>query len=179
MFPAGLFSIDFVRSWAQSAEVTMMLDNYYYFSSALVGWKGRSSKGVVALQRLVEAGTVTEELWNEIRTKLREEAADQQGKAGNHLEKCEWIDFMREDIERKIGMPFRTSKDHIWEYAVALDHALAGFREPTVGLNLPKPRVANSMKTQERSLRCRPTQSNGSIPTAATARTTPVQSNRI
>jgi hypothetical protein len=89
-----------------------------------VGWKGRSSKGVVALQRLANAGDVSEELWNTVRAKLVEEVEEQRGKAREPGEKLLWADAVRHDIEQTTGMPFRTDKDHIWEYAVVLDHAL-------------------------------------------------------
>ena len=46
-----------------------------------VGWKGRSSKGAVALQRLVTADDVSDGMWSEIRAKLLEEADEQRGKA--------------------------------------------------------------------------------------------------
>jgi IS605 OrfB family transposase len=89
-----------------------------------VGWKGRSSKGVVALQRIVAADDVSEGLWSEIRAKLLEEADEQRRKASVRGEKIAWVDAMRRAVEQTIGMPFRTDKDHIWEYAVMLDHAL-------------------------------------------------------
>ncbi len=89
-----------------------------------VGWKGRSSKGAVALQRLVTADDVSDGMWSEIRAKLLEEADEQRGKACARGEKIAWVDAMRRAVEQTIGMPFRTEKDHIWEYAVMLDHAL-------------------------------------------------------
>lgn len=88
-----------------------------------VGWKGRASKGRVALQKLALAKTVSKTLWDEVKEKLREEATDQSKKS----ESATTLDCMprlRKEIEGRVRMPFRTSKDHIWEYAVMLDHAL-------------------------------------------------------
>ena len=89
----------------------------------LVGWKGRPSKGAMALAKLVAAKTISKELWAEVRKKFQEEAADQLEKsAGGPVP--EWMPRLRGEIEARIEMPFRTTKDHIWEYAVMLDHAL-------------------------------------------------------
>lgn len=89
-----------------------------------VGWKGRPSKGAMALDRLMVADRVTPELWTIVSTKLREEAASQTEKTRSSTEAPSWMAAFRERIERRIGMRFRTDKDHIWEYAVMLDHAL-------------------------------------------------------
>ncbi|MGI8980463.1 MAG: type V CRISPR-associated protein Cas12b [Pirellulaceae bacterium] len=91
-----------------------------------VGWKGRPSKGAMALQRLMDAPLVTADLWNVVSTKFREEAVAQGRKKAAAIAAPAWMPAFRKDIEskEKIGMDFRTSKDHIWEYAVMLDHAL-------------------------------------------------------
>lgn len=88
-----------------------------------VGWKGRPSKGAMALAKLAAAGSVTKDLWTDVRKKLQEEAADQLTKSGG-ASVPDWMPRLRREIESRIGMPFRTTKDHIWEYAVMLDHAL-------------------------------------------------------
>jgi len=89
-----------------------------------VGWKGRSSKGAVALQRLVGAEAVTDGLWGEIQAKLREEGAAQRGRGSVPAADGNWSVAMRQAIEERTGMPFRAGRDLIWEYAVMLDHAL-------------------------------------------------------
>ena len=89
-----------------------------------VGWKGRPSKGAMALQRLLDAAEVTSELWNTIGEKLREEAADQKKKAGGSTQIPAWIADFRSNVEEQIGLPFRVQRDNIWEFAVMLDHAL-------------------------------------------------------
>lgn len=115
-----------------------------------VGWKGRSSKGAVALERLAGADVVTEDLWAEVRRKLSEEAAAQQSKAGVQGGKPGWVDAMRQEIEQRIGMPFRTQKDHIWEYAVMLDHAL---RRVSAGHSWIKRAEASRREFQENAQR--------------------------
>lgn len=89
-----------------------------------VGWKGRPSKGAMALQKLVDAAEVTSELWTAVGVKLREEAADQHEKASRSTEVPAWIADFRSNVEEQIGLPFRVQRDNIWEYAVMLDHAL-------------------------------------------------------
>ncbi|MEX2287163.1 MAG: type V CRISPR-associated protein Cas12b [Planctomycetaceae bacterium] len=87
-----------------------------------VGWKGRPSKGAMALEKLGSADVVTADLWQAVSGKLREEAAEKGEQPASTIPG--WMSEFRAEIERKIGMPFRTSKDHIWEYAVMFDHAL-------------------------------------------------------
>lgn len=88
----------------------------------IVGWKGRPSKGAMALQRLMEAERVTADLWATVTTKLREESTSQGGKTVTKAPT--WMASFRKEFEEQLGMHFRTTKDHIWEYAVMLDHAL-------------------------------------------------------
>jgi IS605 OrfB family transposase len=90
----------------------------------VVGWKGRSSKGAEALKKLVAAETVDATLWDAVCGKLQDDIASQSTKLKTAGKAPSWMPKMREQLEARIGMPFRTSKDHIWEYAVMLDHAL-------------------------------------------------------
>ena len=89
-----------------------------------IGWKGRSSKGAIALDKLATATSVTAELWEQIRGKVAEEAAAQAGKGAKGTAKPSWMDAWRQHMETRIGIPYRTTRDLIWEHGVALDHAL-------------------------------------------------------
>lgn len=89
-----------------------------------VGWKGRPSKGAMALEKLLNAPKVTSEIWESVQIKLREESDEQKNKSQNAAEIPGWMPAFRADIEKRIGMPFRIEKDNIWEFAVMLDHAL-------------------------------------------------------
>lgn len=89
-----------------------------------VGWKGRPSKGAMALEKLLAPQMVTANVWQQIQSKLREEADEQKTKAKGTTETPAWMADFRAEIERRIGMAFRIQRDNIWEYAVMLDHAL-------------------------------------------------------
>jgi|GEM_PF-677613 len=89
-----------------------------------VGWKGRPSKGAMALEKLLDADTVAEDLWKGVQAKLEEEAKDQRGKGSRSAGPPEWMSRLRKDLEERIAMPYRIQKDLIWEHAVMLDHAL-------------------------------------------------------
>jgi IS605 OrfB family transposase len=90
----------------------------------VVGWKGRPSKGALALEKLHEADSVSAELWQRTVSKLKEESAEQSAKGQNAEARPEWMDDWRKQMEARLGMPYRTSKDLIWEHGVTLDHAL-------------------------------------------------------
>lgn len=91
-----------------------------------VGWKGRSSKGALALENLSKAEIVDVDLWQRTRTKLQEEASDQAAKTSKRGSKPDWMDNWRATMEGStwISMPFRAGRDLIWEHGVMLDHAL-------------------------------------------------------
>lgn len=89
-----------------------------------VGWKGRPSKGAMALQRFIDASTIDADLIEAVTTKLQEEAEDQQAKADGKLRPPEWMPEFRSELTTAIGMPYRVERDLIWEHAVLLDHAL-------------------------------------------------------
>lgn len=89
-----------------------------------VGWKGRPSKGALALEKIVNAERLTKNLCEQVRTKLLDEAADQRQKGENSAKAPSWMPSLRAELESRIGMPYRTHKDLIWEQAVMLDHAL-------------------------------------------------------
>lgn len=89
----------------------------------LIGWKGRPSKGAMALAKLVAAEKVTPDLWDQVRNKFKDEAEEQLSRSGA-APIPDWMPQLRARIEAQIGVPFRTTKDHIWEHAVMLDHAL-------------------------------------------------------
>jgi hypothetical protein len=91
--------------------------------SGTVGWKGRTSKGRIALRRLASAQAVSKTLWDEVKEKLREEATDQSKKSESTVT-LDCMPRLRNEIESQIRMPFRISRDHQKEYAVMLDHAL-------------------------------------------------------
>ncbi len=91
-----------------------------------VGWKGRSSKGAMALEKMSKVQTVTAELWAQTQQKLREESEAQAKKAGGQGKKPDWMDSWRSTMESDahLSIPFRVDRDLIWEFGVMLDHAL-------------------------------------------------------
>lgn len=89
-----------------------------------IGWKGRPSKGAIALEKMSQLSRISGEDWDYTQRKLTEEAEDQSQKGGRGGEKSEWMKDWRESIEDRIGIPFRISRDLIWEFGVVLDHAL-------------------------------------------------------
>lgn len=89
-----------------------------------VGWKGRPSKGAMALKKLLAADDVTDELWNEVRQKCLDESNEQSAKSEGDQEPTVWMPAFRKRIESQCRMPYRTSKDHTWQFAVMLDHSL-------------------------------------------------------
>lgn len=91
-----------------------------------VGWKGRPSKGAIALEKLLQTELIDDELWSQTKTKLLAEVAAQEGKASKGNGKPVWMDAWRSQMESPSGidMPFRTTRDLIWEHGVMLDHAL-------------------------------------------------------
>lgn len=90
----------------------------------LVGWKGRPSKGAMALTAISEAEQVSDELWQKTRDKLMEESRDQAGKSREDATPPVWMNDWRTEMEQRLGMPYRTTKDLIWEHGVVFDHAL-------------------------------------------------------
>lgn len=86
------------------------------------GWKGRGSAGRMALEKIAEETIVTDALITRIKTAFEKEIADKTAKADRSS--IGWASDAREWVERTTGLPFRTEKDHIWEYGVMLDHAL-------------------------------------------------------
>lgn len=89
-----------------------------------IGWKGNPSKGAVALERIRRAETITQELWSEVCRKFEEEAVEKASKAAEPQEVPAWVQKLRPLIEPRISMTYRTRKDHNFEFAVMLDHAL-------------------------------------------------------
>ncbi len=89
-----------------------------------VGWKGRPSKGAMALEKLLTADEVSDALWDEVRQKFLDESNDQKAKRGGDREPPSWMPTFRERVESQCRMPYRASKDHTWQFAVMLDHAL-------------------------------------------------------
>lgn len=89
-----------------------------------VGWKGRPSKGAMALERLMSEASVTSKLWEPVRAKLLEEASDQLAKKELTQDRPEWMGGLKELLQQRCALPYRTTKDLIWEHAVTLDHAL-------------------------------------------------------
>ena len=89
-----------------------------------VGWKGRPSKGAMALQKLADTTTVDTTIWDAIRVKLLEEASEQSAKSATGGERPDWMDSLRDYLQHRLHFPYRTTKDLIWEHAVLLDHAL-------------------------------------------------------
>ena len=78
--------------------------------------------GHIALNKIAEESIVTEALIQRIKTAFEKEIADKTAKADRSS--IDWASDAREWVERTTGLPFRTEKDHIWEYGGMLDHAL-------------------------------------------------------
>ncbi len=89
-----------------------------------IGWKGRSSKGAIALEKIRDCQMVSAQLWQQVADKLSQEATEQSTKAGDSTGPPAWMHDWRRDFERRLGIPYRTTRDLIWEHGVALDHAL-------------------------------------------------------
>ncbi len=89
-----------------------------------VGWKGRPSKGAMALQKLADTPVVDSTVWDAVRAKLTEEASEQLLKSTDGAERPVWMNSLQTYLEQRFGFPYRTTKDLIWEHAVLLDHAL-------------------------------------------------------
>lgn len=89
-----------------------------------IGWKGRPSKGSLALEKIRDAERVTLELWQRTTGKLNEESNDQSSKPSERGNFAGWMASWRAHMESRLGLPFRMDKDYIWEHGVALDHAL-------------------------------------------------------
>ena len=91
-----------------------------------IGWKGRPSKGAMALKKLSKADIVSRDLWEHTKQKLLAEASDQTARAGGRIEEQPWMTRWRAIMESadRIGLPFRCGRDLIWEHGVMLDHAL-------------------------------------------------------
>jgi len=108
----------------QSLDNSSSMDALFKSLKQTIGWKGRPSKGAMALQKIAGSGTVDSELWQAVSAKLAEEADDQAAKASSSLERPDWMDALRSFLQTRCGLPYRTTKDLIWEHAVTLDHAL-------------------------------------------------------
>lgn len=89
-----------------------------------IGWKGRPSKGAMALGRVRDADCVSSDLWQRTVDKFREEAGDQAAKGQHGTQRPAWMEVWRREMESLLGMPYRVDKDRIWEHGVTLDHAL-------------------------------------------------------
>ena len=89
-----------------------------------IGWKGRSSKGAMALEKIRDTESVSAELWQQVSVKLAEEAADKLAKGRNGSARPEWMVTWRAQMESRLGMSFRVSRDLQKEYSVIFDHAL-------------------------------------------------------
>ena len=90
----------------------------------MVGWKGRPSKGAMALEKLSSVDRVAAEHWELACKKMLEEADEQSVKSNSSGDKPGWMALWREQMESRLGMPYRIDKDLIWESGVMLDHAL-------------------------------------------------------
>jgi len=89
-----------------------------------IGWKGRASKGAIALEQIRDASQVDADVWSLVKQKLSEEATAQATKGARSSERPAWMTDLRRELESRLRMPYRTEKDLIWEHGVTLDHAL-------------------------------------------------------
>jgi hypothetical protein len=125
---SGQTSLEALRALAMiaapSAELPDTAESAFKLIKQAVGWKGRSSKGAMALKRLLSAGLVDGELAELVATKFNEESQDRLAKSADKLDEPAWMPIFRERLTAAVGMPYRVNKDLIWEHAVLLDHAL-------------------------------------------------------
>ncbi len=89
-----------------------------------VGWQGSPSKGALVLEKVRDSQSLTPELWRQAVDKLLQEAADKSGKQPGGSNQPAWMDAWRTKFEQRLGFPYRTTRDLLWEHVVALDHAL-------------------------------------------------------
>ncbi len=85
-----------------------------------IGWKGRPSKGRLAIDNLPD--TLTLSVIETLQAKCSEEAKEKQGKVGQSTAPA-WIASLQQHIEAQAGMPFVRNRNHTGEFAVMLDHA--------------------------------------------------------
>ncbi len=96
----------------------------YHQLKQAVGWKGRPSRAAKALEKVRDAPEVTDALWRQTADTLRQEAVAQSSRAAGGSGVPAWMPAWREDMEARLGMPYRGARDYIWEHSVMLDHAL-------------------------------------------------------
>lgn len=90
-----------------------------------IGWRrGRPSKGALALEKIRDCEEVSASLWPTVAEKLRQEAAEQTAKGDGASIRPIWMNDWRAKFEQRLGVPYRTTRDLIWEHGVSLDHAL-------------------------------------------------------
>lgn len=89
-----------------------------------IGWKGRSSKGALALEKIRDALSVSDDLWQKTVAKLREESQSQSSKGAATSDRPAWMHDWRAEMESRLQLPYRVQRDLIWEHGVMLDHAL-------------------------------------------------------
>jgi hypothetical protein len=89
-----------------------------------IGWKGRPSKGAIALEKIRDAAKISDELWRKTIDKFKEEGAEQAAKSSGSSGRPAWMESWRPDMEQRLGVPYRANRDLIWEHGVTLDHAL-------------------------------------------------------
>ena len=87
-----------------------------------IGWKGNKSAGRLALEAAVASRSVSLETIQKLREKLSKEASEKL--AESTVVVPEWMQAERARLEQSIGMPYRTTKDQTFEFAVMLGHAL-------------------------------------------------------
>lgn len=87
-----------------------------------VGWKGRPSSGKMALLRLLGSEALTPQQVQEAIDKIEAEATSFLQEQTTAT--LSWAAALRAELKDATGFDYRTAKDHTWEYAVMLDHAL-------------------------------------------------------
>lgn len=102
---------------AATDELDATLDSIW----ATVGWKGRPSKGRLAIETACRKGRLAKGDLEALATKLGEEAEDKKKDAGRRV--SSWVKDFQQRLEAAIGFKYVTGRDLIGEYSTMLDHA--------------------------------------------------------
>lgn len=87
-----------------------------------IGWKGgRPSAGRMAIEAAMASTSLGEDEIKKLRDKFEKEAGDK--RTESTITVPIWMPLERAHLEQLIGVRYRITKDHTFEFAVMLDHA--------------------------------------------------------